>query len=534
MPDKSPVTLHDVVSEPHLGLAPLVPGNPAAVVTGAHTSDIHNPAEWLEPKTVLLTTGLRFVNAEQDEQLASRLVEDLSKAGVVALFFGIGVYFDQVPVKLLSACKQAGFPLYTVAPDVPFYRVESFINQSQASPDAYLQKRALWLSNDLLQSISAENPVHALIVRLAMACRGTAVLYEDSGRIVESSGDGPTHLIWKELRTGSNTSSEPLVIGQWGVMARPLVLRGDGFTLAVASRNHRVLKDLGDVLLETTQRLLAAVNGIARFSDSKQRHENTQLLTVLQDGIPVAREFRHWERMRAFRFTPYEPLRAVVAANLDQEPISPSFTGQLLRQAEVSGLGLLLAENGRTPESPPGFHAVVSNSSALDAWLELTDRSVFVGLSEPYSDLALTPEAFREAEAAAGIARRQILAATGAGLEIYRGIVRLDEVDPSTWLLARRQSPQDKDTLNRFVAPLSSDSELKQTVICYLVNDLDVAKVASILFVHPNTVRYRLKKVETLVGGSISSSRTIANLYLAFHDDIVALSQATHVVHDDL
>ena len=531
MPDKLPVTLHDVVSEPHLGLAPLVPGNPAAVVTGAHTSDIHNPAEWLEPNTVLLTTGLRFVNAEQDEQLPVRLVEELRKARVAALFFGIGVYFDRVPVKLLAACKQAGLPLYTVAPDVPFYRIETFINQAQASPDAYLQRRALWLSNDLLQSISAENPVHALIGRLAMACRGTAVLYEDSGRIVESSGDGPTHLIWKELRNGSNTS-EPLVIGQWGVMARPLVLRGDGFTLAVASRNHRVLKDLGDILLETTQRLLAAVNGIARFSDSRQRHENTQLLTILQDGIPVAREFRHWERMRAFRFTPYEPLRAVVAANLEQQPISPSFTEQLLRRAEASGLGLLLAENGRTPESPPGFHAVVSNSSALDAWLELTDKSVFVGLSEPYSDLALTPEAFREAEAAAGIARRQILAAISAGSDTYRGIIRLDEVDPSTWLLARRQSPQDKDKLNRFVAALSSDSELKQTVICYLVNDLDVAKVASILFVHPNTVRYRLKKVETLVGGPISSSRTIANLYLAFHDDIVALSQGIHETHD--
>jgi purine catabolism regulator len=58
------------------------------------------------------------------------------------------------------------------------------------------------------------------------------------------------------------------------------------------------------------------------------------------------------------------------------------------------------------------------------------------------------------------------------------------------------------------------------------VNDLDVAKVASVLFVHPNTVRYRLKKVETLVGGSLSSARIIANLYLAFHDDIDALSQA--------
>lgn len=526
MPDKPAVTLSDVAAEAPLGLVPVVPGNPAIVITGAHTSDIHNPAAWLEPDTVLLTTGLRFVDAERDELLAVRLVEDLRKARVAAIFFGIGVYFDRVPAKLVAACKQAGFPLYTVAPDVPFHRIENFINKSQASPDAYRQKRALWLSNDLLQSISAEEPVKALIARLATACRGTAVLYEDSGRIVESSGDGPTHLVWKELRN-RKSESDPIVIGQWGVVARPLVLRGDGFTLAVASRNHRVLEDLGDALLETTQRLLAAVHGIAQFSDTRERHENTQLLTMLQDGVPVAREFRHWERMRAFRFTPYEPLRAVVAANLEQQPLDHAFFERLLRGAETSGLGLLLAENGRTPEHPPGFHAVVSDSSALDAWLELTDRAIFLGLSEPYTDLARTPEAFREAETAAGIARRQIQAATTTASGAYRGIVRLDEVDPATWLLARQQSPQaTEDKLKRFVADLNVDSELKQTVICYLVNDLDVAKVAAMLFVHPNTVRYRLKKAENLVGGSLSSSRVIANVYLAFHDEIVALSHA--------
>jgi purine catabolism regulator len=525
MPDNPPVTLNDVVSEATLGLAPVVPGNPGTVITGAHTSDIHHPADWLEPNTVLLTTGLRFVNAERDEMLAVRLVEDLRKARVAAVFFGVGVYFDQVPAKLVLACKKAEFPLYTVAADVPFYRIENFINQSQAAPDAYVQKRALWLSNDLLQSMSADDPVKALIIRLAAACRGTAVLYEESGRIIEASGDGPTHLIWKELRSQKG-ESDAIVIGRWEVMARPLVLRGDGYTLAVATRNHRVLRDLGEVLLETTQRLLAAVNGIAQFSNTRERHENTQLLTMLQDGVPVAREFRHWERMRVFRFTPYEQIRAVVAANLEQEPLDPSFSERLLRGAETSGLGLLLAENGRTPESPPGFHAVVSNSSALDAWLELTDRSVFIGLSEPYSDLASTPDAFRAAEAAAGIARRQIQAAAPGNLGPYRGIVRLDEVDPSTWLLARRQSPQDRDKLRNFVEPLSGDNELKQTVISYLVNDLDVAKVANVLFVHPNTVRYRLKKVEALVGGSLSSSKIIANLYLAFHDEIVATSQS--------
>lgn len=56
---------------------------------------------------------------------------------------------------------------------------------------------------------------------------------------------------------------------------------------------------------------------------------------------------------------------------------------------------------------------------------------------------------------------------------------------------------KDKDTLNRFVEALNIGSKLKQTVICYLVNDLDIAMVARVLFVHPDTARYRLKRVKT-------------------------------------
>ena len=520
--DSPAVTLQDIVGEAQLGLSPVVPGQGGTVITGAHTSDIDHPGEWLAPNTVLLTTGLRFVKAEREELLGVKLVDELRQAKVAALFFGIGVYFDDVPAQLVAACRQVGFPLYTVALDVPFFRIENYINESQTAPDAYVQKRALWLSNDLMQSLSAEDPVKSLIARLATACRGTAVLYDASGRIVESSGDGPVHLIWKEAQSGM-TGADMMEIGRWKAMASPTVLKSENFTLAVATMNQRVLHDLGDLLLETTQRLLAAIQGIAQFSDTRSRHESMQLLTMLQDGVPPAREFRHWERMRAFRFTPYEPVRAVVAANVDDAVLDAVVTELLQRRAETSGLGLLLAENGRSPENPPGFHALVSDSVALGPWLEILGEAVFVGLSEPFSELVSTPEAFLEAEAAAGIGRRQAQAVVRAGGVLTGRAVRLDEVDPATWLLGRRLSGKDRTKLGSFTNALDADRELKDTLVRYLADDLDVAATAAGLYVHPNTVRYRLRKVESLVGGALSDARVITNLYLACHDDVLAL-----------
>ncbi len=523
MTDRPEMVLADVVGEASLKLTPVVPGDPSLPVHGAHTSEIHYPARWFEERTIMLTTGLRFVGSEADLDEASKLVVELRRAGLTAMFFGVGVYFDEVPQALVIACRNAGFPLYAVAPEVPFYHIENFVNKSKVSPDAYVLKRAMWLSNDLLQSISAEAPIQALIARLAAAARGTAILYEDSGKVVEVSGDGPTNLIWNELRERPD-GFEKIKIGRWELMSRSLVLRGEGYKLAIASRNAGIMTELGDALLDTAQRLLGAINGLNNLAISREQHENAQLLTTLQDGIPVSREYRYWERMRIFRFEPYERVRSLSAVSLGRELLAPNLMTNLFDHANTVGLGLLLAENGRTPDSPAGLHALVADLPALAAWLENFSPSVVVGLSEPYSDLAATPEAFRDAETAVNIARRRARAAHRSGISVKRSIILLDEVDPATWLLARRQSPRTEDKLDRFVRPIKADPELTSTVIHYLARDQDIARVAKEMFVHANTVRYRLRKVEELLGVSLAEAAAVTNLYLAFQDEVSALA----------
>lgn len=523
MPDSSTFTLADVVNEPSLKLTAVVAGDGLLPVRGAHTTEIQDPGRWFEEDWVVLTTGLRFVDsAGPDPIMASRLVADLKAARITALFFGIGVYFDHVPATLVEACRRVGFPLYTVAAQVPFYVVENFVNQSKSSPDSYLIKRAMWISNELLDSLSADNPVKALIERLGSACRGTAVLYEDSGRIVESTGEGPTRLIFNEV--ARHEGAGPLDIGRWHVLARSLVLRGTGYTVAIATRNSAVLSELGESLLDTTQRLLGAINGINQVATSRERHENVQLLTSLQDGISVAREFRYWERMRVFRMVPYEPLRAIAASTVGGTALHAPLVNELLERATVTGLGLLLAESGRTSDYTAGLHALVSNSSVLPEWLDLAGKVMDVGLSEPFTDLASAPDAFREAETARKIARRRSRA-SGATVTVRGTIVRLDEVDPATWLLALRASPMTDDKISAFSRELNGEDELRNTVVSYLALDQDVAKVAKHLFVHPNTVRYRLRKAEELLHGKLTSSSMIANLHLAYQDEILALQE---------
>lgn len=520
MKEPRPLRLSDLLEQKVFGMELVVPGIGDPEVTGAHTSEIHEPARWFEPGNLMLTTGMRLLNDAHPAALARELVAGLRRAKISALLFGIGMYFQQIPQELIDACAESEVPLVSVAQEVPFGQIENFVNRRAVVPDSYGLKRMMWLTNDLLDAISTENPMRSLIARLASACRGTAVLYEDSGEIIESTGEGPTNLIFSAI-SSQPARYERVSIGRWEVMYRSMVLRGRGYHLAIATRQGAILDDLGDVLLETTQRMLGAINGISQLDGSRQRHDNAQMLTSLQDGIGVSRELRYWELLKPFGFKGFEPVRAVVATTLNDALLLPARVDSLIDSAERLGLPMLFAENGKTPEVPAGFHAVMPQIRVTEQWLAVNAADLVVGLSEASSALSSVPELFADAELAVTIARRRLGSVPGRG-----SMVKMDDADPASWLLARIKRPTDRKRLNAFVQPLRHDKELVETVQGYLAMDQDIARVAAWLFVHPNTVRYRIKKAGEMLGGSLNEAGLISNLYLAYQDEILRLRLA--------
>jgi len=56
---------------------------------------------------------------------------------------------------------------------------------------------------------------------------------------------------------------------------------------------------------------------------------------------------------------------------------------------------------------------------------------------------------------------------------------------------------------------------VRAALVEYFARDQDVNAAAAALHVHPNTLRYRLGRVETLLGRSLKAPATIAELTLA-------------------
>ena len=69
--------------------------------------------------------------------------------------------------------------------------------------------------------------------------------------------------------------------------------------------------------------------------------------------------------------------------------------------------------------------------------------------------------------------------------------------------------------VDEWTAMLRARPMLWDAVVAYFAHDLDVVAAARALHLHPNSLRYRLARVEKLLGRSLKQPSTIAALYVA-------------------
>lgn len=540
--------LRDLLQERELGLTVAVEGDLERRVLGAHTVEIENPGPWLRPGILVLTTGLRFTAASSAHAQVA-LVNDLVDHGAAGLAFGVGIHLKSPPRRLLDAARKAGLSLLLVPAHVPFLLVEDVVGRALLSSDAYRLQRTLWVQNELLRALGEDKPVAALVATLASLVTGTAVLYEESGRIVASTGSAPIRLMWSDVRS-QGPGRRLFTVGRWHVTARSVAVRGVVHTIALASRREEVLIDLGDALLDSTGRLLAAIGGARALGATQARAEADHLLRTLDEGVTPEAAQRIGERLRAFRFVPGDPVRALVAVPLadsadpglgDAGAVrgDPSASGSRLLdlhdEAELHGLALLMREETAAVDDVPAgsLVGIVRDGGTLEEWLQTVAQTHDVGVSESYEPLTQTRTRLREARRAVhvGVRRRSLERSVGRRSSARGGrtggsIVRFEDVDLATWLISGRSPASVRAKVDQQLARLLERTELVETVVTYLAQHLDVAASAEALFLHPNSVRYRLRRVEEILAAPMSSPAVIANLYLAFHDEVDAARSA--------
>ncbi|MDX2649614.1 PucR family transcriptional regulator ligand-binding domain-containing protein [Streptomyces sp. PA03-1a] len=505
-----PPTLASLLRNPALKLAVLAGGDRLgeAAVRWVHTSELDDPAPYLEGGELLLTTGLKL-DVGSPEALG-QYVARLAGAGVVGLGFGVGLSHDTVPQALVDAAAAHRLPLLEVPHKTPFIAISKAVSAELAADRYKAVTAGFEAQRELTRAALAPDGTTALLSRLAAHLNGWAALYDASGAVVaaapEWAGRRAARLAGEvERLRGRPAPASAAVAGPAGTEDRVELQ-----SLGTGRRPRGFLAVGTEERLDTSDRYLvhAAVALLTLSLEQSRALQDTEqrlgaaLLRMLLAGEP--------EHARTVAGRPYgglfdAPVRVLVA---ERAEAAGDAVGLLAERVEAAGmraaepvlavrdedrLTVLAAADGAVM---PACVAAVDGSDDLVAGL-----SAAVGA-------AGVPGAHEQAERALAVARRR-----------GRSLVEHDEVGSGSVLplLGDEAVRAFSDGLLR---PLrehdaTARGDLVASLRAWLSRHGQWDAAAADLGVHRHTLRYRMRRVEEILGRSLDDPDVRMELWLA-------------------
>jgi purine catabolism regulator len=183
--------------------------------------------------------------------------------------------------------------------------------------------------------------------------------------------------------------------------------------------------------------------------------------------------------------------------------------------AAVAGLATeivtLLPLDGRTPEELSALVSAVS--SRVNGRLRRVGRVLGTGIGRPADSLSGLAEAHRQAQRALGV-----------GQEIHglSSVTHFDQLGVFRLLSLIPDSTELRTYVDEVLGPLADaadadSADLRETLRVLLETNLNVAESARRLHFHYNTMRYRIGKLERMLGPFTTDPTLRLNLLLALH-----------------
>jgi hypothetical protein len=270
--------------------------------------------------------------------------------------------------------------------------------------------------------------------------------------------------------------------------------------------NGGVLRDLTSKLWAAQEAYTDAMAVGHRAEQARRLRNDEAHRAILIDTVLHGRlveECSVWEAADCLRLPSSGPY-VVIAAQMDGAggEALPRIESKLRSLDVFSAWGLL-------PDLQVGI-VHVKNDKHLGDVLALVSRvaTARVGVSARFDDLRDTPQALR-------FARVSLRGRLDPGLlvSLFDGSILASAAVSAPDVLVKLVAP----TIDSFAGlPDQERDILFETFQAWVDNDGSMRAVGELLFCHPNTVRYRLHRIEQRTGRSLSKPRDVAELCLAF------------------
>ncbi|MEV5282069.1 PucR family transcriptional regulator ligand-binding domain-containing protein [Streptomyces sp. NPDC051994] len=478
-------------------------------VRWAHVSELADPVPYMEGGELLLITAMTL-DAE-DPDTMRRYVRRLAKAGVVGLGFAVGVNYDSVPDALLAAARDEGFPLLEVPRRTPFLAISKAVSAAISADQYRAVTAGFEAQRELTRAALSEGPAD-LIARLAAHVDGWAALYDASGAVVAAAPEWAARraarLTADVARLRERATPSSAVVGgadeasgdrvelQWlgtGRRMRGALAVGTGAPLGTAERY--AVHSAVALLTLTTERSRALQAAEQRLGAAILR----MLLSGQQDHARAVAGDLYGGLLDA-------PFRLVIAEVAGEGDGGLAVLAETMESAASRSGEAVLA----VPEAGRLVVLAADGGEAVAACLAhecAEGEELVIGLSAPAGPIAAA-SAYKQAEQALSVARRR-----GKPLVEHEDLVA-GSVLP---LLADDAVRAFADGMLRalYEHDATGRGDLVASLRAWLSRHGQWDAAAADLGVHRHTLRYRIRRVEEILGRSLDDPDVRMELWLA-------------------
>ncbi|MBE8477695.1 PucR family transcriptional regulator [Streptomyces justiciae] len=492
-------------------------------VRWAHVSELADPVPYMEGGELLLITALKLDAA--DPEVMRRYVKRLVGAGVVGLGFAVGVNYEDIPEALVTAAQTEGLPLLEVPRRTPFLAISKAVSAAIAADQYRAVTAGFAAQRELTKQALAEGP-EGLLAALASQVDGWTALYDASGAVVatapEWAGRRAARLTADVERLRERPAPASSVVAgpadedrvelhSLGTGRRPRAALAVGTASALGTAERYAVHSAIALLTLTTER--------SRSLHAAEQRIGAAVLRMLLAGEPDHARAVAGDLYGALLDAPFRVVIAEVGSALrgpeaDGDPLgglteavesAAARAGEaVLVVPEGERLVVLAADGGAAAGACGEYGAAVEAARAGD---QGEDEELVVGVSAPVGPVA-AGAAYKQAEQALSVARRR------GRVYVEHEQLAAGSVLP---LLADDAVKAFADGLLRALHEhdATGRGDLVASLRAWLSRHGQWDAAAADLGVHRHTLRYRMRRVEEILGRSLDDPDVRMELWLA-------------------
>ncbi len=542
------LSVREVLAAPCLRDARVLAGGAGLdrVVSRLNVMEVPDILPWVKPHELLLTTGYPL---RDDPAALVRLIGDLDDRGLSAIAIKLHRYIDEIPPEVLAEAGRRDFPVIEFPPNVGFDDVLNEVIGTLLGRQAALAARSEEIHRALVSVVLEGGGLDDLATELTRIFQGPVFVTTPDGRVVAQAGEAEQTRLALEssmfdrsgrFRVEADAQREAVAAPQQstkggGPRARQR-WRGCAVVPIVAGRvdHGRIVAFPAAPVTDADRYCLERAATVAALAVTKRlavaavedRYRADFLRELITGRVPnLQQAVNHasglgWDvdRPMVVAVAELDPGQvALSSSGLDLRPVQERFVTAwqtVLRSRDPGApVASLLTEVVVLLGAPP--------DGDLAALLAELDRHVAgdrgggritfsLGLSRVAAGPADLPRAYEQARAAVRIGRR--LQASGARatfdqLGTYRLLALIPDSDELRGFVS--------DVLGELALDNPEAADLRHTLETLLDNNGNVAESARQLHYHYNTLRYRIEKLERMLGPFTTSPALRLDLTLA-------------------